>query len=177
MRSNLHWIPAAAVAVMGTSVHAVTYLTVEQASQSIFPDERLVAAAFSLTPDQRKAVEKVSGVKVRTTEIRAWKSPSGGWLLVDDVIGKHEFITYALGLRSDGTILKIEVMDYRENYGDAVRKPEWRSQFVGKKHGQTLKLGEDIRNVSGATLSCQHITQGVRRLLAVHALVLLSPPP
>ena len=29
------------------------------------------------------------------------------------------------------------------------------------------KLGDDIRNISGATLSCQHVTEGVQRLSAL----------
>ncbi len=57
-------------------------------------------------------------------------------------------------------------MDYRESYGFEIRKPDWRQQFTGKRKGDELELDEDIRNVSRATLSCRHITDGVRRLLA-----------
>jgi len=39
---------------------------------------------------------------------------------------------------------------------------------VGKKPGERLRLGKDIQNVSGATLSCRHITDGVTRLLATY---------
>ena len=35
-----------------------------------------------------------------------------------------------------------------------------------------MQLGKDIRNISGATLSCKHITQGVKRVLAVYDLLL-----
>jgi hypothetical protein len=28
-------------------------------------------------------------------------------------------------------------------------------------------VGEDIANISGATLSCQHVTEGIRRIVAV----------
>ena len=45
---------------------------------------------------------------------------------------------------------------------------------MGKRYGAKLKLTEDIKNISGATLSCLHVTAGVKRLLATHALVL--PP-
>jgi hypothetical protein len=33
---------------------------------------------------------------------------------VDEVVGKHEFITYAAGLNADGSVKQIEIMDYRE---------------------------------------------------------------
>jgi Na+-translocating ferredoxin:NAD+ oxidoreductase RnfG subunit len=88
------------------------------------------------------------------------------------VYGKHEFITYAVGLNADGSVRQIEVMDYRETYGYEIRNAAWRRQFVGKRHGDSLKLDQDIRNISGATLSCRHIAEGVRRLLALHEVAL-----
>jgi Na+-translocating ferredoxin:NAD+ oxidoreductase RnfG subunit len=95
-----------------------------------------------------------------------------GWFIVDEVYGKHELITYAVGLSADGSVRQIEVMDYRETYGYEIRNPAWRRQFVGKRHGDALELDQDIRNISGATLSCRHVTAGVRRLLALHEVAL-----
>ena len=62
----------------------------------------------------------------------------------------------------------LEVLVYRESHGDAIRLPAWRGQFVGKRSGDLVRLDTDIRNVSGATLSCRHVTEGVRRLLLLH---------
>jgi Na+-transporting NADH:ubiquinone oxidoreductase subunit C len=47
-----------------------------------------------------------------------------------------------------------------------VKLPAWRNQFVGKSAADPVKIGADIANISGATLSCTHITDGVRRLVA-----------
>jgi Na+-transporting NADH:ubiquinone oxidoreductase subunit C len=95
-----------------------------------------------------------------------------GWFIEDEVVGKHEFITWALALNADGAVRQIEILDYRETYGHEIRDVKWREQFVGKAHGAALKLDTDIKNISGATLSSRHITEGVRRLLSFHALVL-----
>jgi hypothetical protein len=35
-----------------------------------------------------------------------------------------------------------------------------------------LKLDSDIKNISGATLSCRHITDGVKRLLSFYEIAL-----
>jgi Na+-translocating ferredoxin:NAD+ oxidoreductase RnfG subunit len=173
MRTTIHWIALPAVAVgAACPAWAVTYLSIEQAQQAIFPQARLQKIGVQLTPDQRKAIEKTSGVKVRATKFDVWKVEGGGWFLVDEVVGKHEFITFALGLDRDGSVKQIEVMDYRENYGGEVRRPEWRAQFAGKKHGSKLKLDEDIKSISGATLSCRHLTEGVKRLLATYDIAL-----
>jgi Na+-translocating ferredoxin:NAD+ oxidoreductase RnfG subunit len=173
MRTTIHWIALPAVAVgAACPTWAATYLSIEQAQQAIFPQARLQKIGVQLTPDQRKTIEKASGVKVRATKVDVWKVDGGGWFLVDEVVGKHEFITFALGLYPDGSVKQIEVMDYRENYGGEVRRPEWRAQFAGKKHGSKLKLDEDIKSISGATLSCRHLTEGVKRLLATYDIAL-----
>jgi Na+-translocating ferredoxin:NAD+ oxidoreductase RnfG subunit len=104
--------------------------------------------------------------------LNAWKVEGGGWFLMDEVVGKHEFITYAVGLDAQGAVKQVEVMDYRETHGGQVRQEAWRAQFVGKQHGAVLKLDDDIQNISGATLSCRHITDGVKRLLATYDVVL-----
>ena len=163
-------------AVVSPSAFAVQYLTLEQAQKALFPQaEQFESAPWSLNAEQRRAIEAASGVKVRVNEVRAWRAQQGGkasgWLVVDEVIGKHELITYALAIGNDGAVRGLEIMDYRESHGGAVRNPKWRAQFVGKKAGSTLQLDDDIKNLSGATLSCNHITEGVRRLLATHARV------
>lgn len=92
--------------------------------------------------------------------------------MVDRVIGKHEYITYALALTSEGVVSGLEILDYRETYGGEIRNAAWRRQFAGKRPAQRLMLGQDIRNISGATLSSRHVTDGVRRLLATYQLLL-----
>ena len=92
--------------------------------------------------------------------------------MVDRVIGKHEFITYALALGVDGTVRGVEILDYRETYGGEIRNANWRRQFVGKRPSAQLQLDKDIKNISGATLSSRHVTDGVRRLLVTYQMLL-----
>jgi Na+-translocating ferredoxin:NAD+ oxidoreductase RnfG subunit len=166
-----------APAAICAPAYAVQYLTVEQAQKALFPGaDRLVRADVAITPEVKQRIEQASGVSVRNTAQAAWKAESAGqpagWFLVDEVVGKHEFITYAVGIDPDGSVRGIEILDYRETYGGQVRDPAWRRQFTGKKFGAALKLDQDIRNVSGATLSCRNVTDGVKRLLALHEFAL-----
>ena len=88
------------------------------------------------------------------------------------MVGKHEFITFAVAIDVGGAVKSVEILDYRESYGGQVRDPRWRAQFIGKRAGAPLKLGGEIKNISGATLSSKHVSDGVRRLLATYAIVL-----
>ena len=164
------WIPAAQVpiAIFAPAAFGATYLTVEQAQQAIFPGEQLSRSPVTLTAEQAREIERRSDANVRHKEIQLWKAPSGGFFIVDEVVGKHEFITYAVGLNADGTVKQIEIMTYRESYGYEVRNADWRAQFVGKNASAPLRLNKDIKNISGATLSCRHITDGVKRILATY---------
>lgn len=170
-RSLLRLLPLAALA-MPAGVHATVYLTVEQAQSAMFPHQALKPAFRQLQPAEAAAIRKASGVSPLSRDLRAWRAQDGGWFIVDRVVGKHEFITYAVALTRDGAVRSVEILEYRETYGGEVRNPNWRQQFVGKRFGAQLQLGKDIRNISGATLSSRHVTDGVRRLLATWQLLL-----
>lgn len=160
------------VAVASSSAYATTYLTVEQAQQLMFPGAPLAESFVTLTADQQRQVEQLAGVPLSRPQLRVWRAPTGGFFIVDEVIGKHELITYALGLNADGSVRQIEILDYRESYGWEVRNQNWRHQFVGKTAADPVRLDRDIRNISGATMSCRHVTEGVKRLLAAYAVAL-----
>jgi Na+-translocating ferredoxin:NAD+ oxidoreductase RnfG subunit len=87
----------------------------------------------------------------------------------DRVIGKHLYIDYTVAIDPSGRVRRIDILEYRESYGGEVRSPSWLGQFVGKSSASPLAIGQDIRNLSGATLSSQHLTQGVKRILAAYA--------
>ena len=172
MRSSFSFIALPVSALIAPSAFAVQYLSVEQAQQAIFSGKKFFSAPVKLTPAQRSAIEKKSRVRVLHNEQQVWRVSSGGWFIVDEVVGKHDFITYAVGLNADGSVKQIEVMDYRETYGYEIRNEKWRAQFVNKTANSALKLDDDIKNISGATLSCRHITDGVKRLLAFYEVAL-----
>ena len=172
MKAEFAFIALPVSALIAPSAFAVRYLTVDQAQQAIFPRKSFTAVPVKLTSSQRKAIEQASGVRVLHDEQQVWRVSGDSWFIVDEVVGKHEFITYAVGLNADGSVKQIEIMDYREAYGGQIRDQKWRAQFVGKTSKSPLKLDNDIKNISGATLSCRHITDGVKRLLAFYEIAL-----
>jgi hypothetical protein len=143
--------PAALVAALSSPAQAVQYLSVGEAQKLAFPS----ASNF---------VEADAG--------RSWRAEAGGKLLglfvIDHVIGKHLYIDYAVALTPNGQVHRVDILQYRESYGGDVRSAAWLGQFVGKGAGSPLRVGDDIRNISGATLSSQHVTEGVKRILAAY---------
>jgi hypothetical protein len=162
-----------AVAALCQPVYAIVYMSVDQAQQLMFAGRMLTPMPLLLNAEQIAAIERDSGVKVYAGSLRAWKADDG-YFFVDAVIGKHDLITYAVALGADGGVRQVEILEYREAYGGEVRNAHWRAQFVGRHHGDAVQTGRDIQNISGATLSCQHVTDGIRRLLATYAIAIAA---
>ena len=157
------------LAVAPASAFAVDYLSAEQAARLMFPDaDRFEASEVALTPAEMRKLEE-AGVRARSARWKFSAARKGeatlGWVVVDEVIGKFELITYAVGLGTDGTLRQVEILSYRESHGGEIRLPAWRKQFVGKRPGDSIEVGRDIANISGATLSCRHLTEGVKRIV------------
>jgi FMN-binding domain len=170
--SRIVVLPLAAITVC-QPVQAMVYLSLEQAQQLMFGSRPLAPLPLVLSAADVGAIEHDSGVKVYPGSLRAWKADDG-FFFVDSVIGKHDLINYAVALSADGKVRQIEILEYREAYGGEVRNARWRAQFIGRHHGDPVQIGRDIQNISGATLSCQHVTDGIRRLLSTYALAIAN---
>lgn len=161
-------------AVSTPAARATDYLTAEEARRLAFPDaDRFEEVEVTLTKTQRKAVEKNAGVRMRFDSQPIWRvvrsGDTAGWFVVDEVLGKHEFITYAVALDATGSVRSVEILSYRETHGGEVQNPKWLDQFDTRVYDdEDLRLGKGVQNIAGATLSCKHLTEGVRRVLALH---------
>jgi Na+-translocating ferredoxin:NAD+ oxidoreductase RnfG subunit len=160
------------ICVSTVRVEAKTYLTVEQAQKALCKGLSLKSVAVTLTKEQAKAIQSVCKVSVRNLSMKTWKTSDGGWFIVDQIIGKHEFFDIAVSLSAKGAVKGIEVLEYRETYGHEVANPKWLAQFTGRGPGKPLEIDKEIRNISGATLSSVHITEGINRLTETWAQVL-----
>jgi Na+-translocating ferredoxin:NAD+ oxidoreductase RnfG subunit len=133
--------------------------------------ERFEEVQPTLTADQHRQIAALAGAQPRHGTLRIWKAQIAdrllGYFFVDEVIGRQDLITYATGIDVDGKLSAIEVLAYRESHGGEIRNAAWRRQFSGRGSLDQLEFQTDIRNIAGATLSCQHVTQGVRWLHAL----------
>jgi Na+-translocating ferredoxin:NAD+ oxidoreductase RnfG subunit len=178
MTLDIRWLaPAAIVAIASAECFAVPYMSFAQAQALIFPEAKtFVPAPVTMTPEQIARIEKQCGVPVNSPNQRVWLAQVDGktigWFIIDEVLGKKEFMIYGVGIAIDGAVRQIQIINYRENYGYEVKGAKWREQFAGKTIADAVELGVDIKNISGSTLSSRHITEGVKRLLAFHQVVL-----
>lgn len=89
-----------------------------------------------------------------------------GFAQVGNVLGKDQPITFLVAIDSADRLKDVDILVYREPYGGEVAYEPWRRQFRGKTAGDSMRVGREIRSISGATISVHAVTLGVRRLLA-----------
>jgi hypothetical protein len=158
-------------------VFAAVFMEAEQAQKLLLPNaDAFQALALTLDEAKLSAIAKASDARVpKNFSPKIWRAMQTdkpvGWVIADRVIGKYDLIDYAAGFDAQGASLGMEVLAYRESHGSEIKQTAWRKQFIGKKGPDTMRFADDIRNISGATLSCQHVTEGMQRLSALVSLL------
>ena len=173
---ELSWLTAAGVAALATApvqiAVAADYLSIDAAQRELFPQaDRFDEVVLSLGSGQKREVARLAGPQPQHRSLRAWRAMHGAQLLghvfVDEVVGRQDMITYAIGIDPSGRLGTLEVLAYRESHGGEIRSAGWRRQFDGRTGLGQVRFRADIQNIAGATLSCEHVTQGVRWLVAL----------
>jgi Na+-translocating ferredoxin:NAD+ oxidoreductase RnfG subunit len=165
---------------LAASGHAQVYYSVRGLLAEQFRQSQLVDfQRIQLSTDRRAELGRQLGQKLERGEYIFYVAHSGdqvdGYALFDREIGQHEYIDFATFFDGEGRVTRVEVVAYREPYGDGIRSKRFRSQFVGKEAASGFKPGHDIDVISGATLSARAMAKAVKRAtLLLHDTVLTS---
>jgi hypothetical protein len=164
-------VPVAATAIASPALaeESEAYLTVEQAQQAIFPGATFRRDFFDLREAEFDRIRDTANVTQWVRYIRAWRVSSGGWFLVDQVVGRDDNLLYGIGINPDGSVKGIEIIQCLPRYS-AIRNPPWRRQVAGVRRATYNPTA--VRSISGVTLSAEHIADGVKRVLVTYDLLL-----
>lgn len=169
MQAKFFLIPiAVAASAQPALADSVDYLTVPQAQQAIFPGATFQPVFFDLTEAQYNAIH-TQDIPQWVRFVRAWRVSTGGWFLLDQVLGRDDMVVYGIGINPDGTVKGIEILTCLPRW-DQVRNPAWRRQVVGARLGQYNY--RQVKLISGTSFSSAHIAEGVQRVLRTHDLLL-----
>lgn len=159
---------------------AGTYFTTPQILKEFFPkSERVSYRKVKLAGAELAAVQGRLGYKPAKPEYVIFVATTGehvdGYAIIDEELGQHEQITFAVKLSPAGVVERHEVMVYREKYGEEITDARFRRQFQGKTAKDAVRAGEDIDVVTGATISSRSMAIGVRRALVLLDELILKP--
>ena len=155
------------------------YLTEEQALKIAFPDAEVVEKKLvAFSKSEREEIARASGRPEISGLFRYFvgrrSGNATGFAVIEDCLGKSEPITYMVATDADLKVRAVEILAYRESRGGEVRQERWRRQFVGRDAASPLRVGTDVQNIAGATISCRSVTDGVRLQLACLRVALRS---
>lgn len=159
-------VPAApAVTRVALPVRA-DFLTEEEALALFFPAAERFEKKLQLAPKGLDLSLRRGKTPRHYFRYEAWRGTELlGFAVVDEVMGKARPITYMLATDRGPKVLGIELLAYRESHGGEIERAAFRDQFKDRDPGDVLRLGGDIRNITGATISCRAITDGVADML------------
>lgn len=158
---------------------AAVFLAKDEALALAFPGaERVEERTFILTDAQKEDVERRARAKLETqlwTIYVGWKGTEiQGYAIIDTHNVRTLPETFMAVIEPNGSLRRVDVLAFHEP-PEYLPTDRWIGQFPGRKLDDDLKLGAGIQGITGATLSTQAMTSGVRRALALVA-VLIQPP-
>jgi len=89
---------------------------------------------------------------------RFFKIDDLGYLAFDQAPSKFHKFEYYIIFSNKGEILKVEVLNYNENYGVEICNKRWLKQFKYINTSSFFTFNNSIDGISGATLSVQSIS-------------------
>ena len=84
-----------------------------------------------------------------------------GYFVVAQAPSKFHQFDYYIIFNSDAQILKIEILQYRENYGSEICSKNWLASFINISTNTYSEYNRRIDGISGATISVNSIKRDI----------------
>ncbi len=88
-----------------------------------------------------------------------------GYAYLAQAPSKTAQFDYLVLLDKDLIIKRSKVLAYREEYGGEIGSKRWLKQFIGKTKEDSLRYGDNIDAISGATISVRSMTLAMNNFL------------
>jgi thiamine biosynthesis lipoprotein ApbE/Na+-translocating ferredoxin:NAD+ oxidoreductase RnfG subunit len=153
--------------------------TKAEALAAVFPEaDSVLELRHILSSDEIEAIERTIHNGLDEGGFYTYRATRGdevvGYAVVVSQIGKVRPITHIVGVNPDGEVGTVAVMIYRESHGHEIANERYMDQYRGKRLDDPIRIGRDIVNIAGATLSGHAICRGVRKALGVVSVLFLE---
>jgi len=158
-------------ALVARPAAATVFLAKDEALALAFPgNDRIEERVVILTDEQKTEIEKRARAKLESqlwTIYVGWKGGDvQGYAVIDSHIVRTLPETFMVVIDPKGALRRVDVLAFHEP-PEYLPTERWIGQFAGHALDDDLKLGAGIQGITGATLSAQAMTSGVRRALAL----------
>jgi hypothetical protein len=164
-----------ALCALAARADAKVFYSREEAIALAFPDaDRVESQSLLLDDAQAARVEELSRAELETRLVRLYTGYRGQELLGYAFIDVHNVRTlpeaFLIVLDPAGEVSRLRLLAFHEP-PEYMPSEKWYAQFHDKTLDASLRVGDDVHGIVGATLSSRATTQGVRRALALYQVV------
>ncbi len=177
LRRRLHFLglALAAAALLPSVASAKVLLSQKDALALAFPDGVKVERRTAyLTDAQAAAVEKDAGSPLDSKVWSYYVGTSSKGVVGTAYFESHKVRTmneaFMVVVDPDATVRFIEILSFAEP-DEYLAPKKWLGQFAGKPLDDQLLVRRGLRNITGASITSEAVTRGVRRVLAVHKIL------
>jgi hypothetical protein len=169
------------VAPFAPPARATVFLAKDEALALAFPgNDRVEERTFILTDAQKADVEHRARAPLDSqlfTLYVGWKGGEvQGYGVVDTHVVRTLPETILVVLDPKGTVRRVHILAFNEP-PEYMPTERWLDKLGGRALDDELKVGAGIQGITGATLSAQAMTDGVRRALALFAVLVKDAAP
>lgn len=151
------------------SLDARVLLSQREALDLAFPGSSVERRTAYLTEEEGRRIESLAQARAdsRLVAYYVGRSTRGleGYAFFETHTVRTMPETFMVVLDPEGTVRFVEMLAFYEPE-DYLPPPRWLALFRDKGLGDSLRVKRGIRNISGATLTAQAVSDGVRRVLA-----------
>lgn len=149
-------------------------MTKDEALRAAFPGLEVERSTAFLSDIERSAIQRTAKARVESKVVTYYLARRSGKIagtaFFETMTVRTMPATIMVVVDPDTTVRSVELLAFYEP-PDYRPSDRWLDQFAGAGTSTDLYLKRGIHAISGATLSAQSITEGVRRLLATYATV------
>ncbi len=151
------------------------YMTKDVALKQYFPEHSIERRSEYLSKEQKSAIKQEARAPWDHGVVTYYVAKNGntviGYAFLESVTVRTKTATYMVVVNPNGTIRGVEILAFYEPE-DYKPSPRWLGQFNEKNIGSDLTLKSGIKNIVGATLSAQALSEGARKYLAFCKVIL-----
>ncbi|MBI4055205.1 MAG: FMN-binding protein [Elusimicrobia bacterium] len=153
---------------------AKVFLTQKEALRLAFPEGKIERKTVFLRKEEVEAIEELAQAKMESRLIHYYvgrdTTGAAGYAFFETHTVRTMPETFMAVLSPDGNLRSVEILAFYEP-PDYLPRSRWLALFEGRRLDDSLWVKRGIRNVAGATLTTQAITQGLRRILATFQVI------
>jgi hypothetical protein len=155
-------------------------LSVDEALKLAFPGCQVAHHTAYLTAGQMKRARELAAVEVPSALVTSYAATRDGKPVGTAYFDTHPVRTLPetvmVVVDPQGKVARVEVISFEEPE-QYLPRGGWYGQFGGKGLSPDLDLKRGIHPVTGATLTARATTEAVRRVLALHQVIVAAGTP